>query len=86
MTNYQWRPAAKFDIGSIARFSDDPNGPYSFGILTRIFDTDVHIGEGDEQEVTFYQCDFTPQYPHVRNFQTEDFNFCWIQYDANQEP
>jgi hypothetical protein len=76
---WQWRPAAKFDIGSVARFCDvrSPHEDWWYGILVEVekdkFDGDI---------VWAYHC----QHGGDMDDTIEQFNICEIQYDANREP
>ncbi len=71
---WMWRPAAKFDIGSVARFGDttDKHEPWVYGILKN-----VEKGHYGLQYVCEANC-----------YEDEDqrFFYCQIQYDANKEP
>jgi hypothetical protein len=81
-TSYQWRPATRGDIGSVARFGDTDSElePWSYGILA-----DIALNpDGDVNAMKWmYLCD-------DGNWESTDelqgFFFCQIQYDANQEP
>jgi hypothetical protein len=75
--NYQWRPAAKFDIGSVARFSDEYDDEYTYGILTEIYDVPVRDLDGEELRYEF---------SYISNVRGTGFDKCEIQYDANKEP
>lgn len=70
--NYQWRPACKADIGSVARFGDTDSNhePWSYGILIEITKCET-CG-------WLYKCD--------DGIDINSFMYCQIQYDANQEP
>jgi hypothetical protein len=72
--DYKWRPAAKFDIGSIARFSDDEMR-WIYGILKQV----RHDAEGG----LIYCCDDANQ---RGDLWTQSYSVCQIQYDANKEP
>lgn len=72
--NYQWRPATRGDIGSIARFTNRVEEGWVYGMLLDIsHNPDWHawkfegIGiNGSDEPNNFRQCE--------------------IQYDANKEP
>ena len=81
----QWRPAALFDIGSIARFADFEDGGFSYGILTRISEGVGYTPDGDEIEALAYHCDLKDR-SEVVKYDDQQFVFCWIQYDANKLP
>ena len=68
--DYKWRPATKGDIGSVARFSDEYDDEYTYGILTEIY---------DEQNNEY-------EFSYISNVRGTGFDKCEIQYDANKEP
>jgi Zn ribbon nucleic-acid-binding protein len=73
--NYQWRPAAKFDIGSVARFGDtnSEHEPWSYGILKAVVKDEMYGWQ--------YTCE-----ANCYLDEDEKFMHCQIQYDANQNP
>lgn len=79
ISNWQWRPAARFDIGSLARFCDvrSPHESWWFGILVAI-EQDTF----DSEIVWAYHC----QHGGDMDDTIEQFCICEIQYDANKEP
>jgi hypothetical protein len=76
--DYKWRPATKGDIGSVARFGDFVEGPFSFGILNE-------VRKNDDDGELCYVCDFTKQNEFL-HYQFIPYAMCQIQYDANKEP
>ena len=80
-----WRPAAMFDIGSIARFADFEYGGFSYGILKRIGVGVACTPDGDEIEAMSYYCDLSDR-SEMFKYDEEPFVFCWIQYDGNEMP
>jgi hypothetical protein len=74
--NYKWRPATKGDIGSIARFSDEYDDEYTYGILVEMYEVTGFTADGDEVEALMYSS----------NTRRSGFDKCEIQYDANKEP
>lgn len=73
--NWQWRIAAKFDIGSVARFGDSDSQfeDWTYGILKDVV-----------------KCpDYGWQYVIAEDYYNRDgekFLYCQIQHDANKEP
>ena len=78
--NYQWRPATKGDIGSIARFgdTDQEHEPWSYGILRQICED----GAEDAPTGFVFMCEPGPEYDE----EVLPYFCCQIQYDANKEP
>jgi len=73
--DYQWRPATKGDIGSVARFgdTDSKHEPWSYGIVKDVIKDEM------------YGWQFTCE-ANIYMDEDEKFMHCQIQYDANQEP
>lgn len=72
--NYQWRPATRGDIGSLARFCDEPSRSESwwYGILIAI----------SHNRPTTYDCLLGGDGPR----EVGEFSVCEIQYNADEEP
>ncbi len=75
--SYQWRPATMGDIGSVARFCDFEEGPFSFGLLSK-------IGKGEDGN--FYYVRDSTRSSNRSELQFVPYVICHIQYDANKEP
>jgi hypothetical protein len=75
MNKYQWRPATEDDIGSIARFSDEYDDNYTYGILAEIIEVTGWTPDGDDIDGFSYvphggsgfeKCEIQHEHPHYQ--------------------
>ena len=80
ISNWQWRPAAMFDLGSIARFgdSDHKHESWCYGILQQI----CKDASEDSPTGFIYMCKPGPEYDE----DSMPYFYCQIQYDAEELP
>jgi hypothetical protein len=74
---WRWRPAVKFDIGSVARFADEYDDEWTYGLLLEI--REIVVRDLDGEEIRYDDV-------YQSNVRVVSFDKCEIQYDANKEP